>query len=888
MSLYRRISNLFSRTKVEREIDAELQAHIALRTEDNIAAGMSPAAARRDALLRFGNPTVVKEAATAADAALFFESIRSDVRFAIRQLWKSPGFAVAAVLALSLGIGAASAIFSVVDAMLLRPLPFTHQERLVYPYMTTRTGGSLRSSYLGYVDERAQLRTFDALAGYSTLSRINLEGPSGPVSLRAVKTTDNFFDVFGVAPVLGRTFLRGEDQPGRDNLAVLSYEVWQSQFNGRADTIGKTVKMDGSPYVIVGVMPAGFRFPMYMRDAIYTPLHAPDTWRNARGMHWMPTVGRLKASVTMAQAQEDISRVMANLAKAYPAQEEGHMVKLYPLADEINGFGSQGNMKGPIQALILAVLALLGIACVNIAGLLLARGVSREREMALRAAVGANRRRLIRQMINESVVLSVAGLLGGVALSSLLLKAMNVFLVEAIARGSDVHLNVKALLVALGLSLLTSVGASLAPALRLSGTDPNQALRQGAGAGKSRTQHRLRSGFVVTQVALSLVLLMVAGLLLKNLQGILKTDLGFDADKILEVNLDLSRGNYEGRDPIATFYNPLLERVSYMPGVEAAGLIDLLPIAEWGDGYEIHITGQPPYPKNETMAAETRYVSPGYFAAMGIHLTGGRMMSASLDGPDNVAGTMVINDALRKRFFANGGDPVGAHIDDADKPEAKSEIVGVATSVRQDLMSPPMPEMDWLMDEIPVKQRIDPLRNMFLMVRASGDPLALVPSLRGALHAVDATVPFRGAQTMRQVVSEQLMLQKMESWLFGIFAGFALLLAMIGLYGLVQHEVGLQTREVGIRMALGSTRGLIMGQVIRRVALLMVSGAAVGWVLTLALKKVTASVIESKSGYDFLLLTGLTVALTLAGIAASLIPARRAASIDPMQALRSE
>jgi predicted permease len=888
MSLYRRISNLFSRTKVEREIDAELLAHIELRTEDNIAAGMPQHEARRDALLRFGNPIVVKESTTAADAALFLESIWADIRFAIRQLMKSPGFAIAAILALSLGIGAASAIFSLLDAVLLRPLPFANQDRLVFPLMRSHNGGTLPSSVLSYRDERAQLKTFTALAGYSMLDRINLEGPSGTVSLRAVKGTDNFFDVFGVQPILGRTYLPGEDIPGKDNVAVLSYEVWQSSFNGRADTVGKVVRLDGSPYTVIGVMPAGFRFPLGAREAIYTPLHAPQQWAQARGMHWMRTIGLLKPGVSQTEAQADISRVMANLGQSYPQQEEGHTATLYPLAAEVNGFGSDGSMKAPVRALVLAMLALLGIACVNVAGLLLARGVTREREMALRAAVGANRRRLIRQMVNESMVLSVAGVLGGVLTGWLLLKAMSIFLLDAIARGADVHLNVKVVLVALALSVGTSVLASLAPALRLSGTDPNRALRMGAGAGTGRGQHRLRSGFVVTQIALSLVLLMMAGMLLRNLQGLFKTSLGFDPARILTVNLELSRGRYDGRDPVATFYQPLLERVSHLPGVQAAGVIDLLPVLEWGDGYEIHITGQPPYPKNEGMGAETRYVSPGYFDAMGIKLMRGRTLSPSLDGPDNLAGTMVVNEAFQKKFFRSGEDPVGAHIDDADKAEGKSAIVGVATSIKQDLTLPPMPEMDWLMDEIPMKNRVDSLRNMFLMVRVSGDPSAIVPSLQSVMHEVDPGVPFRGAETMNEVVSERLILQRMESWLFGIFAGFALLLAMIGLYGLIQHEVVLQTREVGIRMALGSTRMRVMTAVIRRVAILMLGGAGIGWLLTMALRKVTASVVESKSGYDFLLLAGLTVALTVAGIAASLIPARRAASINPIEALRAE
>ena len=889
MSILRRIANLFSRDKVEREIDRELAAHIEMRIEDNLAAGMSQREARREALLRFGNRTVIQERTSEADAALYLENLWADMRYALRQLARSPGFAITAVLALSLGVGAATAIFSVLDVVLLRPLPYANQDRLVFPFMKGRTGGSLPASVLNYYEERAQLQTFTAMAGYSTLDRVNLERPEGSVSLRATKTTDNFFTVFGVAPILGRTFLPGEDQPGKDNVAVLSYEVWQDYFNRRADVVGQSVKIDGSPYTIVGVMPAGFRFPLGMKQAIYTPLHAPESWRNARGMHWMRTVGRIKDGVTIEAAQADINRVMANLAKTWPQQEEGHTATLIPLAAEVNGFASDGKMKGPMQTLALAVLALLGIACVNVAGLLLARSVKREREIALRAAVGASRRRLIRQMINESLVLALAGLGGGVLMSWLLLKAMNVFLVEAIARGADVSLNLKVLAVALVIATLTSVLASLAPAIRLSGADPNRALRGGAGSGASlgKGQHRLRSTFVITQVALSLVLLMVSGLLLRNLQELFKTDLGFNPDKIIAVVLDLSRGNYKDRDPLLAFYHPLLDRVSHLPGVTASGVIDLLPILEWGDGYEIHITGQPPYPKNAAMGAETRNVSPGYFDAMGIKLTRGRLLSPSLDRPENTASSMVVNEALRRKFFSNGGDPVGAHIDDADKAEDKSGIVGVVSDIRQDLQLPPMPEMDWLIDAIPPKSRMDALRNMFLMVRTDGDPKALIPSLRSVIHDIDPGVPFR-SQTMNEAINERLTFERMESWLFGIFAAFALLLACIGLYGLISHEVQLRTREIGIRMALGSARSSVMLQVLRRVALLILTGTAIGWLLTLASRKVLASIVDIHAAQDLGLLAGISIGMILVGILTSIAPARTAASIEPMQALRTD
>ena len=888
MSLMRRVSNLFSRARVDREIDAELRTHLEMRIEDNRAAGMSPEAARRDALLRFGNPTALKEKTTAADAALFLDSVWADIRFALRQLRTSPGFATVAVLALSLGIGAATAIFSVIDAMLLRPLPFASQERLVYPFMKSRTGTSEPASYLGYFDERAQLRTFDALAGYSTFDRVNVEGPNGPVSLRAVKGTDNFFDVFGVRPILGRTFLPGEDQPGKDNVVVLSYEVWQSNFGGRTDAVGKTVQLDGGAYTILGVMPSGFRFPLFMRDAVYTPLHAPESWMKARGLHWLKTVGRIKEGVSLQLAQADISRVMANLAQTYPEQETEHTADLHPLAGEVNGLGPDGKMRSPLRMLALAVMALLGIACVNVAGLLLARGIKREREMALRTAVGAHRWRLVRQMVSESLVLSAAGLAGGLLMSWLLLKAMNVYLVEAIARGADVRLDWKVVALALGISVLTCVLASLAPAMQLSGTNPNRALRVGMGAGTARAQHRLRSGFVVIQFALSLLLLMVAGLLIQNLQRLLKADLGADTKRIFTVHVALSPGSYRGRDPLLAFYRPLLERVSSLPGVKAAGVIDILPVAGWGDGYEIHITGQAPYPKGQEMGAETRVVSEGYFDAIGMKLLRGRLLSPTTEKPGNAAGSMVVNEAFRRKFFLNGGDVVSAHIDDSDKPENHSGIVGVVSDVRQDVQLPAMAEMDWLIDALPPESRLDSLKNMYLVVNSNGDPKALDPLLRHIIHDIDPGVPYREAETMGQIVQDQLVFERMEGWLYGIFAAFAMLLAVIGLYGLVDHEVELRTREIGIRMALGSTRGLITMQLLRRVALLMGAGITIGWVLALAFRKMLAAVVETHGANDFVLFAGLTFGLAFFGLLATLAPARAAALTEPVKALVAE
>lgn len=813
-------------------------------------------------------------------------SLLQDLRFALRQLRHSPGFALTIVLTLALGIGAATAVFSVIDAVLLRPLPFAHQDRLVFPNTIAREGYTQPWSYLSYLDARAQLKTFAAFAGCNPFSKINLQAPAGPVSLQSVRGTDNFLDVFGVKPLLGRTFLPGEDQPGRDDIAVLSYEVWKKDFAGQSNVLGKTVRLDGVPYTVIGVMPAGFRFPLSARNAIYMPLHPEDAdpqWKQHRGSHWLMTVGLLQPGVSHAAAQADMRHVFDNLGRAYPTTDFGRTVSLIPLRDEV-----AGNTRAPLKTLLWAVLALLAIACVNVAGLLLARGVKREREFALRTAVGAARRRLVRQMVTESVTLALAGLAAGIVLCYVLLSAMRTFLISAFDRGAEVHLNVEVLLMALAASALTGLMASLFPALRLSGLSPNSILRTGGSAGTARGQHRLRSAFVVTQVALSLVLLVTAGLLLKNLESLLHANLGFNPDKILTLPIDLSRGSYAGRDPLPVFYRPLLDRVTHLPSVEAAGLINIVPIQNYGSNSDVHIAGQPPYPPQQEMLAEQRFVSAGYFDAMGIKLVRGRMLSPALDTPDKPAGSIVVNQAFQRKFFSSGGNPVGAHIDDNDKAELKTGIVGITTNVRQNIVEPPLAEMDWLVDQIDAKSRLDYLASMSLVVRSSGDPRLLVPALRDIMHRIDPTVPFQTPETMKEIVSDSLVFQRMENWLFGTFAALALLLAVVGLYGLISHEVGLRTRDIGVRMALGATRMQILLDVMARVALLTSVGIALGWILTMAFRKVLASVVELHASHDIALLAALTLALGLIGVAASLLPARRAASIDPMDALRSE
>jgi predicted permease len=806
-----------------------------------------------------------------------------DLRYALRQLRRAPGFAFTLVLTLALSVGVATAVFCVIDAVILRPLPYANPDKIVSVDSTSQSGYTQPASWPSYQDERAQTRTFAALAGYIHYSKITMDTPSsGPVTLSSVRGTDNFFQVFGVQPMLGRTFLPGEEKEGKNDVAVLSYEVWQKYFNGDRGVLNQAVKLDGHAYTVIGVMPAGFRFPLSMRDAIYVPIHLDQWWMTGRGNHWLQRVGRIRDGVTIGQAQGDLTQVYGNLARAYPT-DQGRSVRLEPLAESV-----AGKTKGPLWTLLGAVLAVLAIGCVNIAGLLLARGVKREREMAMRVAIGAGRRRLLGQVLTEGVLLALLGAGGGVLLAWTMLDLMRAFLIKALARGADIHMNWIVLAAAVAVAVMANLAASLYPALRLSGIDPNRALKAGGSAGTQRGQHRLRSGFVITQVALTLVLLVVSGLLIRVVTHYRHADLGFDPAHILAVQIDLSRDRYQGRDMQSAFYRPLEEQVSHLPGVRAAGLINLLPIEIYGSNSDIHIAGQPPTPPNREMLAENRIVSEGYFDVMGIPLHAGRRLTPSLDHGDKMQSTIVVNDAFVNKFIPAGLDPTAQRLDDSAKPENWTQIVGVAGNVRQNIYEPPLAERDWLMDEITPNARADIFANMFLVVRTAGDPRQVIPAVRSIMHELDPAVPFGEPETMTEVVSETLAFERMESWLFGIFASLALALALVGLYGLVSHEVEQSTRDIGVRMALGATRAGILAMVLQRVALMLAAGAEIGLVLTYAVRKLIGMVIyfeAQKEAGGFLLLALLVV---VAGLLAAMIPAARAASIEPMQALRSE
>ncbi|HEX4008001.1 MAG TPA: ABC transporter permease [Acidobacteriaceae bacterium] len=881
--------NLFRKHAVEEDLHDEVRAFVEMATAEKVAAGWTEAEARRATLAELGGLERLKRSVREERAGTALESIAQDLRFGARQVSKSPAFGVTVMTTLALSIGITTAVFSVLYAMVIRPLPYGDVSRIVALDTHSAGGGTQFASYPEYADWRRMSHSFTALAGYLPQGTVGMESSAGPVVLREVGGTDNFFTALGVNPILGRTFLPGEETSGRGDVVVLSYEVWQQDFGGKADIVGRRVQMDGSAFTVIGVMPAGFRFPINFANSIYVPLHLDKSQLENRGNHWLQTLARLKPGVTARQAEADLDTVFAALGKA-DAFNAGRSVHAVDLTTWV-----VGNTAGSLRLLLIAVAAMLVIGCVNVAGLLLARGVKREREMALRSAIGAHRMRIVRQLLTEALLFAVCGAGAGVALAFGLLRLIRVLLIASLARGAEVQVNLPVLLAALGVSVAVTVVAALMPALRLSGTAPAMALKSGGSTGTTRGQHRLRTGFVVTQVALALALLVVSGLLLQMLGQLRSAELGFNPDQILTAEVNLPRGRYAGRDVLADFYTPMIEKLEALPGVRAAGVIQMLPLQAWGWNSEhIHIYGTAPLKSPRTDPAEVRFVSPGYYRVFQDALIEGRLQDPHIDKPTTQL-VGVVNEAFVKKFIPAGRDPVGMEIGDNDQTQTLANqdnprilIVGVVKNIRQTVYQPTFPQMDFMIAQVPAAESLNAIGSMHVVVRTAVAPASLVPAMRQVFRQVDPTVPLREPETMLEVMADVLTFERLENWLFGLFAVMAVLLAVVGLYGLLTHEVELSTREIGIRLALGATRTTILKGIYRRVGWMLAIGVGLGLVLTAAAQKAISAVVALRMQKDAWLIAALALGLLSAGLLAAALPARKASAVEPMEALREE
>jgi len=809
-----------------------------------------------------------------------------DFRFALRQLRKSPGFAAVALITLALGIGANTAIFSVVNAVLLRPLGFKDPNRLVrvwhvpppksFPGMTR-----FAASAANYVDWEKQNQTFDHMAIMSYRG-FDLTGGDKPEQVDASAVSSDFFTTLGVPPMLGRTLLPEENQPGQSHVVVLSHRLWQERFGANRDIVGHDISLDGTSYLVAGVMPASFRFPEFAQ--MWTPMAWTDQERAVRGEHHYMVIARLKPGAALKQAQADMNTISARLEQAYPEDDKGWGAVVVPLHDDL-----VADVRPALLVLLGAVAFVLLIACVNVANLALAKTFGRQKEIAIRTALGATPARVLRQILTETVVLALAGGALGLGFAHFGVRLIVAFLADKLPPAMDVALDSQVLIFTAVISVFTGIIAGVLPALRLTRRDVNDALKQGLGrTDAASTGHRTRSVLVVSEVALSLMLLIGAGLMIRSFRRLQAVNPGFDSRGVLTMTAMVSRAKFATPLQQISFFERVLQRVRALPGVEAAGVIDDLPLSDQGSHQPIAVEGRPPLPMSEQPEVDVRVASAGYRSALHIPVLRGRDINDS-----DVVGRpaiVVISESMAEQFWP-GEDPLGKRLTLTFFPDPVREVVGVVGDVKIDSLDQSRPGA---MLYFPLDQMSVPANGgwgsfpMSLVVRSSSGSAGMVSAVSSAVHDVDRDIPVRDVLSMDELVSNSVSQQRFSMLLLGAFAGLALLLAVVGIYSVLSYSVKRSVREIGIRVALGARLGDVLRTVVYEGMKPTLIGVALGTVGALALGRVLSGMIYGVKPTDPV--TFVAVALLLATVAfmASVVPAYRATKVDPTVALRYE
>ena len=860
---------------MEREVDSELAFHLEMRVRELLDQGMTPEDARAAALERFGDLGRITEACRDLGRrrnedmrrAEWLTELRHDLRYAVRGLRSSPGFTAVALLTLAMGIGASTTIFSVANAVLLRPFPYHQPERIVRLYETTPTTQTFSVSEPNYLDWRQRVRGMSQLAAVAG-REASLLGDGDPQQLNALAATPSLFPLLGVRPILGRVFGDEEARPGAPaRVVVLSYALWQTRFGGDPSIVGRTLNLSGTSYEVIGVMPSQFVFPG--NPELWEPL-APSP-SGQRDDHQLAVLGRLAPNVTLGQALDELRSVARDLARQYPATNGDWGANVTSLEEWLIG----RELTTRVKVLLVAVGLLLLMACVNVANLLLARATARQREMSVRAALGAGRGRIVRQLLTESLVLSAVGAAIGVGLTILAVPVLRDVGQTAIPRLDQLDIDWRVVSFGIGASLVTGILFGIAPALQASRASLNDVLRSG---GRVAAAGRLRSILIVTSVAMALVLLVGAGLVGRSFERLMRVDYGFRAEGVFAATLSLPNGRYPERDQRAAFYAETLRRLSATPGVRAVGFTNIAPFSGGSTSISFTAVGRQQAKADEFLSANWRSVSPGYFAAIGVALEKGRLF-AETDGLQ-APRVIVISETMARRIWP-GVDPLGQQITLSGNPTPWT-VVGIVGDIRDQLLQQePEPMMYLSFQQVP-------WAGMWLVVRAAGDPMALAPVVRREIHAVDPLLPVANEQPLSRLVSQIAAQPRFTALIFGLFASAALVLAVVGVYGLVAYGVTQRTREIGVRLALGATPSRIVGGVVRHGIELAGFGIAIGLWAAYALSRFMQGILYDVAPTDAV--TYLAVAALLVGCAAaaSILPARWAARLDPVRALRDE
>lgn len=798
----------------------------------------------------------------------------TDIRCSFRTLRKRPGFSVIVIVTLALGIGANTAIFSVVNGVLLQPLPYPNSDRLVALRDSNATRQPDSQVAPGnFIEWQKQTKAFSALEAYRTVS-YNLTGEGTPERLLAGRVSVGMFKLLGTQPIVGRDFLTEEDQPGHEKVALISEGLWQRRFGSDYGVVGKTIRLSGEDFTVVGVMPSAFRLPDQRERELWTPIAFKESEKTLHHAHYIDVIGRLKSDVSVEQARVDLNAIATRLAQAYPEANSGWSVRINPLLDFV-----VGDAKSILWILFSAVGLVLLIACANVMNLSLARAVTRQREMAIRAALGAGRIRIVRQLVTESLILALVG--GAVAwpLANLGLRTLLALSPPDLPRIGAVSVDSHALFFTLGITLLTGIIFGLAPASELLKVDPNTSLKDtGSEPNRSGLQRRIGNLLIVSEVAIALVLLIGGGLLLRTVWRLRSVDPGFDYHNALAVTLQLSEKKYSDDEKVADFSKELLQKTSALPGVEAVGIARILPIIhDLPAG--LYIEGRLREPDNQLPQTNYSSVSPDYFKAMGIPLKTGRPFAdRDTSKSPRVA---IVSESFAKQFFP-GESPLGKRINVTTGPEVFREIVGVVGDVKQKgLNRETLPHA-----YEPFAQA--PSQFMTVVVRTSIDPNSMVSAIRSEVFEIDNELPLQSVRTLDRVIANSIGRQRFTSAVIAVFAGVALLMAIAGLYGVISYAVSQRTHELGIRIALGARVPDVLRLVLKQGMTYVMIGEALGLLGAFALTRLLSGLLFEITPTDALTFSAVTVLLSSVAFLACYIPARKATRVDPLTALRYE